>query len=100
MRSRPGKTREQLRSLTLHITMIPLTCPQSFRSNYNGNGSLFTEIVKQSEKSGHPAAAANSKVMMEQLLGNSMETFFTTTTTVKVETNIVNYIKPGKMCSL
>ena len=90
MRSRTGKTHELLSSLTLHITMIPLTCPWSFRPNYNGNGILITDILKQSEKSGHPVVAANLKVIMEQLLGNSMETCFTTTTTVTVETNTMN----------
>ena len=60
---------------------------------------MITHILKQSEKSGHPVVAANSKVIMEQLLGNSMETCFTTTTTVTVETNTMK-TKPGKMCSL
>ena len=37
-------------------------------------------MLKQSEKSGHPVVAA----------GNSMETCFTTTTTVTEETNTMN----------
>ena len=39
---------------------------------------MITVILKQSEKSGHPVVTANSKVIMEQFLRNSMETCFTT----------------------
>ena len=46
---------------------------------------MITDILKQSEKSGHPVVTANSKVIMEQLLGNSVETCFATTTTVTAE---------------
>ena len=46
---------------------------------------MITVILMQSEKSGHPVVTANSKVVMEQLLGNSVETCFATTTMVTVE---------------